>query len=127
MKVIAGVAEPLLEQVAEAVRTVGADATPRAPSNAPRAIQRRASGDIGRPGCRCGWLLCQLAELWRRRGRRDAEAFFFFFLDDDPRRNHHHQAVGFAADADVAEEPIDVRQLSREAARRIRCGLRRAA
>ena len=41
----------------------------------------------------------------------DAELLFFLFLDDDSRRDHHHQALGFAADADVLEQAVDVGNL----------------
>lgn len=43
--------------------------------------------------------------------RKDSEPFFLLFLDDDAWRNHHHQALGFAADAHVLEQPVDIRQL----------------
>ena len=42
------------------------------------------------------------------------EPLFFLFLDDDPRRDHHHQALRFAADADVLEQTVDVRQLAED-------------
>ena len=60
-------------------------------------------------------------------GDLNAQSLFFLFLDDDPRRDHHHQALRFAADADVLEQAVDVRQLAQESARRIRCGLRSSA
>ena len=47
-------------------------------------------------------------------GKLNAQAFFFLFLDDDPRRDHHHQALGFAADADVLEQAVDVGKLAQD-------------
>jgi len=47
----------------------------------------------------------------RLSGGEDAESFFFLFLDDDPWSDHHHQALRLAADADVFEQPVDVRDL----------------
>ena len=50
----------------------------------------------------------------RLRSRRDAQPFFFLFLNDDAWRDHHHEAVGFAADGDVSEQPVDVRHLRQQ-------------
>ena len=49
---------------------------------------------------------------WLRLLRLHAQFLFFLFLDDDSRRDHHHQALGFAADAHVLEQPVDVGILS---------------
>src|SRR5688500_16907095 len=40
--------------------------------------------------------------------------FLFLFLNDDSRSDHQHQAARFAADADVAEDAVDVGQLAEQ-------------
>lgn len=44
------------------------------------------------------------------RSRLDSEFVLFLFLDDDSWGDHHHQALGFAANGRVLEEPVDVRK-----------------
>ena len=51
------------------------------------------------------------ASPWLRLLRLHAQFLLFLFLDDDAGGDHHHQALGFAPDGRVLEEPVEVRNL----------------